>query len=200
MGREKLLKKVKQYGVIKTIIGILSLLLSIFLIFAIMVDEFHPIVFVFVLMLISSIPLVYFGINELKPEKSKFLKENPEFLELADDLYNTTVFENDFIIISKNAIAVKNNIKKIANVNDVLIVYESINKTNGITTSHTVNMGLRNGKTYSVNVYARKRETKDDLVLTIQHYCPNSRAGYSAENMEYWRNEKAEYKMKKKQK
>lgn len=46
-----------------------------------------------------------------------------------------------------------------------------------------------------INVYARKRDTKDDLLLTISNYCPNARIGYSPENMSYVNEKRKEYKM-----
>lgn len=78
--------------------------------------------------------------------------------------------------------------------NDVLAVYESIYRVNGIVGEHAVKLELRNGKTIPINVYARKKGTADTLILIISKYCPNAQMGCSQETLSYLREERAKYK------
>ena len=194
MGREKLLKKLKSTGTMLLIVGVIVALLGLFMTFVMLTDGFHPAVILFLLILVAGGAFIWFGADYIKGENSKFVKNTPNILELADDISDNVVFENDFIIISNKAIAVKKNIMKISALEDVLGIYERIQRTNGIVTSHMVNLELRNGKTIAINVYARKRETKDNLVLTISNYCPNAMVGYTGEMLSYVATQRKEYK------
>ena len=75
-----------------------------------------------------------------------------------------------------------------------MALYDHITRTNGIVTEHTVQLSSIDGRDLQINVYARKRDTKDDLLLTISNYCPNARIGYSPENMSYVNEKRKEYK------
>ena len=127
---------------------------------AFIIDGLNPILIAFIIMLICGIIFIYNGVDYLKKENSKFIKKHPEILELADDLDINKVY-------------------------DVLGIYESIQRTNGIVTSHIIRLELRDGRCVTINVYAKKRETKDNLVLTISNYCHNAKVGYSNETLSY---------------
>lgn len=194
MGREKLLKKIKSRGIAMLVLGIILVLIGGLLSLTILLVEIHPIVIAFLLFVLAGIALIYLGVDYLKGEKSSFIKKRSNIMELADDIENNLVFENKFIVISNKAIANKKDITRIAALNDVLAIYERIYRTNGIVTSHIVNLELRDGRSISINVYARKKDTKDNLVLTISKYCPNAKVGYSGEMLSYLREQRKEYK------
>ena len=190
MGRTRLIKKLKSKGIIFLIAGIIISLISTLMSVAFIIDGPNPILIAFIIMLICGIIFIYNGVDYLKKENSKFIKKHPEILELADDLDINKVYEDNFIIISNKAIS------KVAALDDVLGTYESIQRTNGIVTSHIIRLELRDGRCVTINVYAKKRETKDNLVLTISNYCHNAKVGYSNETLSYIKEQRKEYKEK----
>ncbi len=194
MGREKFLKSLNKIGNTFIGLGIFIGLISIFMILIFITDGFSMPIFMFLIMLVFAIIFFVKGLDYKKGENSKYVQKYPNVLELADSLDNI-VFENDFIIISDKAIADKKNYRNIIALNDVLAIYEHITRTNGIVTAHTVQLSSIDGRDFQINVYARKRDTKDDLLLTISNYCPNARVGYSPENMSYVNEKRKEYKM-----
>lgn len=194
MGREKFLKSLNKIGNTFIGLGIFIGLISIFMILIFITDGFSVPIFMFLIMLVFAIIFFVKGLDYKKGENSKYVQKYPNVLELADSLDNI-VFENDFIIISDKAIADKKNYRNIIALNDVLAIYEHITRTNGIVTAHTVQLSSIDGRDFQINVYARKRDTKDDLLLTISNYCPNARVGYSPENMSYVNEKRKEYKM-----
>lgn len=193
MGREKFLKSLNKIGNTFIGLGIFIGLISIFMILIFITDGFSMPIFMFLIMLVFAIIFFVKGLDYKKGENSKYVQKYPNVLELADSLDNI-VFENDFIIISDKAIADKKNYRNIIALNDVLAIYEHITRTNGIVTAHTVQLSSIDGRDFQINVYARKRDTKDDLLLTISNYCPNARIGYSPENMSYVNEKRKEYK------
>ena len=193
MGREKFLKSLNKIGNTFIGLGIFIGLISIFMILIFITDGFSMPIFMFLIMLVFAIIFFVKGLDYKKGENSKYVQKYPNVLELADSLDNI-VFENDFIIISDKAIADKKNYRNIIALNDVLAIYEHITRTNGIVTAHTVQLCAIDGRDLQINVYARKRETKDDLVLTISNYCPNAKVGYSPETREYVNEKRKAYK------
>lgn len=193
MGREKFLKSLNKIGNTFIGLGIFIGLISIFMILIFITDGFSMPIFMFLIMLVFAIIFFVKGLDYKKGENSKYVQKYPNVLELADSLDNI-VFENDFIIISDKAIADKKNYRNIIALKDVLAIYEHITRTNGIVTAHTVQLSSIDGRDLQINVYARKRDTKDDLLLTISNYCPNARIGYSPENMSYVNEKRKEYK------
>ena len=81
-------------------------------------------------------------------------------------------------------------------VSGTMDLYEFDTSTNGIVTSHIIRLELRDGRCVTINVYAKKRETKDNLVLTISNYCHNAKVGYSNETLSYIKEQRKEYKEK----
>lgn len=160
MGRTRLIKKLKSKGIIFLIAGIIISLISTLMSVAFIIDGPNPILIAFIIMLICGIIFIYNGVDYLKKENSKFIKKHPEILELADDLDINKVYEDNFIIISNKAISPKKDITKVAALDDVLGIYESIQRTNGIVTSHIIRLELRDGRCVTINVYAKKEKLK----------------------------------------
>lgn len=194
MGREKLIKKLKSRGRLLLILGIILMLLGALLSLAILVDGFHPVFFIFLFVLACGILMMYFGINNMKGINSNFVKKNPYILDLVDDLFQNTLYEDNLVIISNRAIAPKKNLLGVSDINDVVGIYESSNTTNGIKTSHVINLFLRNGKSVLINIYGRKNETKDNLMLVLSNYCKNAMIGYTSETLAYIKEQRMQYK------
>ena len=194
MGSKKVLKKLKKKGIALLFCGILMILCGAFLCTVYTEKKDSTIIIFAVGMFACGGILSYFGIDYLKGKGSRYAKKNPKIFELADDLVNNPVYQDDFVVISGRAIAPKKDFSAVADLEDVLAIYESIQRTNGIVTSHTVKLELINGRAMNISVYARKKATKDNILLTIAHYCPNAAVGYSAEAMEYVRAKRRAYK------
>ena len=114
---------------------------------------------------ISLIGFMYIG-----GEKSLYVKRRPDIFELAEDLIQNTIFKNYYFIISTKAIAVRYDISRIANRNDVVCIrgcsYLSRWQRPGIY------LNLNNHK--HVHIYGIPDEKiMKDLIITISNYCPN---------------------------
>ena len=193
MGREKFLKQLSKIGSTFIGLGIFVGLISLFMTLIFITDGFSIPLLIFIVLLVLAIVFIVKGVDYKKGENSKYVMKYPNLLELADSLSNP-VFENDFVVISDKAIADKKNYRNIVALDDVLAIYEHITRTNGIVTAHTVQLCAIDGRDIQINVYARKRDTKDDLVLTISNYCPNAKVGYSLETREYVNEKRKAYK------
>lgn len=124
-----------------------------------------------------------------------YLKKRPEVVKLAKEMDEGLVYEDDFIMVSGNSICAKKNpCFNIARIEDVVLLYESIQRMNGIVTSHLIVFQLISGKSISVSVYAKNKATKNDILLTISHFCPNARVGYTNENLTYLQEVRKQYK------
>lgn len=194
MGREKFLKCLSKTGNIFIGLGVFLGLVSLFMTLIFITDGFSVPLLIFMGFLVAGVFFIVRGADYKKGENSKYAKKYPYLLELADSLDNP-VFENDFVVISEKAIADKKNYRNIVALEEVLAIYENITRTNGIVTSHTVQLCAIDGRDLQINVFARKRETKDDLVLTISNFCPNARVGYSPETWEYVNEKRKAYKL-----
>lgn len=194
MGREKLFKQLRKTGNILMGLGIFLVVICSFMTLIFLTDGFSVPLLIFMAFLAVGVFIIIKGLDFKKGENSKYVMKYPYLLELADSLDNP-VFENDFIIVSDKAIADKKNYRSIVALEDVLAVYEHITRTNGIVTQHTVQLCAIDGRDLQINVFARKRDTKDDLVLTISNFCPNARVGYSPETWEYVNEKRKAYKL-----
>lgn len=193
MGRELLIKKLKSKGTLLLVVGMLMAVFSLFM-SILMFGEVVIAGIIFLILTAIGVGLSIYGFDFTKGGNSKYVKKTPNILELADDIYENKVYEDNFITISKRAIAKKRDITSVTDLNDVLGIYEHIQRTNGIVTSHIVKLELRNGSVIGINVYARKKDTKDNLVLTISNYCPNAMVGYTGEMLNYLKKERKAYK------
>lgn len=195
MNRETLLNRLRKNGntffVLGIVLGVFSFLMTLVFISGGLIVP----LLIFLVFLALSVWGIIIGLDYKKGESSKYVKKRPGILELADSFSNT-VYENDFIIVSDKAVVDKKNYLNIVALDDVLAVYESIMRTNGIVSSHTITLCPINGRDLGINVLAKKREVTDDLLLTIAHFCPNAKVGYSGETLEYVEAKRKEYKEK----
>ena len=74
-------------------------------------------------------------------------------------------------------------------------IYERIEKQNFITVSHVIKLELRNGKSLDINVYAWKKNTREDIMLVISHFCPNAMLGHTMDMLTYVEAQRKAYKM-----
>lgn len=194
MGREILIKDLKAKGKLCLIIGIIFLLVCLFMIAIFIPDGFHPAILCFSIISIVPIMFIYFGIDYFKGINSRYIKKRPNILNDVDELFKNAIYNDDFVVISDKLIASKTDLVSVAKVDDVLVIYENIQRMNGIVVSHEVRLELRNGKAIVVNVYAKGKEKTENVVLTISNYCPNAMVGYTSEAMKYLHEQRQLYK------
>lgn len=194
MGKKILEKQLRKNGLMFIIVGGLLSLFFLFMILILIIGGIVEGALIFGLLLVAPIVMLYFGIDYMKGVNSRKIKKNPKIIELVNDLYDHTIFENDFVIISERAIAPKNLVIRVSARTDILGIYENIQRVNGIVTSHMIILEKRDGLPISINVYAKKQQTKDNLLLTISNYCPNAKVGYTSEMLNYVKEERKKYK------
>ena len=89
--------------------------------------------------------LIYY----LDPTKNPEINEYGDIEELEDiveEIFNSVIYDDNHIIISKNYIAPKNSYKNIINLDNVINAYQYIRKTNGLVTSRELVVIDINGK------------------------------------------------------
>ncbi len=194
MGSKKVIKRLRVKGTLFILTALLLILTGGFLLSLHPEEDLMTAFILAIAMIVGGAVLLFFGVDNWKGKNSRYVKKNPGMLEMADDLLETTVYQDKFVIISKKAIAAKKDLATVAALDDVLAVYEYVHRTNGMADNRAIKLELINGRTVSIGIYGRKKATKDNLMLTISHYCPNAALGYSGEIMDYVRTKRKEYR------
>lgn len=194
--KEKYLKRMRTQGLTMIIVGALVILIGAVLLAANLTGLVVPLLIIGIFMAVSGALMLVFGILRIK-KGATAMEQDPELAELLDSL-DFPLYTDRFVMISEKAIAPAKKPEQLARTADVLGIYERIQSQNGIPVSHTLNLELRTGKTIVLNIYAKKRATKDDLMLTVKSYCPNAMTGYSSEMLSYVKQERKKYAAEKK--
>lgn len=189
MGRELVLKKIKSHGKKTVAGGILIMLLGLFMVFVFFATDDGAEVFAILSLLLFAFGLVslILGIKTAgNPEKSGFIKRNPELLRQADELYSDIVYEDDFIMFSHRVIANKKQITQMAYLEDIYLIYRRTQSMNLIPTANELVLANRNEKSdMTINIYAKGKNTRDNLFRILSDICPNARFGWTPENLQY---------------
>lgn len=115
-GEELLAKQLRSDYLFIMIMGIPLLIIGcIFLLIFIMYFFYEGkfdyriiiLVFVFSFVTLFGLSLVYIGIRNSKIEHNFTIKKYPEIINLVEDLYTNTIFENHDVIVSNKALAPK---------------------------------------------------------------------------------------------
>lgn len=198
MGSELVLKKIKKGAVCCIIWGVILTVLGAFLSFCFLVtgdsDEFWFLYLVFAIAFVCGILLLNTGTKNIKhPEKSKTIKNNPDLLSQADELFINTKYEDKFIMLSDRVIANKKNITQMSYLDDVFLMYVHKTSYNFIPSSKEIYIETATGR-IAINVYGRTKATMDELAGRICELCPNAGVGYTPENLQYLAYKREEYK------
>lgn len=189
MGRELVLKKIKSHGKKTVAGGILIMLLGLFMVFVFFATDDGAELFAILSLLLFAFGLVslILGIKTaVNPEKSGFIKNNPDLLKQADELYFNIVYEDKYIIISNRVIANKKQITQMAYLEDIYLIYQRTQSMNLIPTANELVLENRNKKnSMTINIYAKGKNTRDDLFRILSNACPNARLGWTPENLQY---------------
>lgn len=195
MGREKVLKKIKNSGIWMTIFGALFTGFTLLSIIAFAIDgSIAEYIFVMLFILALGVPMLIFGIRNLRnPMKHGMFKRNPFLLDQVDNMVANKIYEDKFIMLSDRCIANKKTITEIAYLEHVFLVYIQKQRTNFIPTGKILLICTATGN-IGINIYGVKKATIDELASKISKVCPNARFGYNNEGLAYLNQMKQIYK------
>ena len=95
-------------------------------------------------------------------------------------------YEDKFMIISDRVLASKKNITQMCWLEDVYLVYQHTQSMNFISYVNELIIGNKRKKNrISISVYCRGKNTVMNIMQLLSQCCPNSRFGYTPENMAY---------------
>lgn len=188
MGREYVFKSIKKSGRVCLIIGIIFMVFFGLMCFAMYADEGELItVILFAAFAILGLALVIYGLRTLlHPEKATCFKNNPQLLQMADQVYTHILYEDQFVLISDKVLANKKQPLQMTWLWDVYLIYLHTTSTNFIPTGSEYVIVSRNPKNqFTINVYAKGKKGKQNLLNILAQACPNARFGYSDEGFAY---------------
>ena len=121
-----------------------------------------------------------------RPAMHKSIRENPNIPDILDEAYANRIEDNNIYFYSAKSLVLKKTMTVPIVFSDVLLIYESVHKTNGIKdgNSYIVNTLKR---TVNINVYGLGKQKKQELLKVFAERCPQARFGYTPENLEYVR-------------
>lgn len=185
MGKEVIFKKIIAKGGFVLGMGIVLILAGAIMAFMMFVAEEVGAGVFFALIFAAGVALFIMGLrNMICPEKSAFIKNNPELLVQAEQLYSNIVYQDDFVIISDKVIANKKSPLQMAYLEDVYLVYQHTASMNGISTANELVLETKNKKnTLRISVYAKGKQTRSDLFTLLASYCPNAYFGWTQEGL-----------------
>lgn len=189
MGRDIVLKKIKSHGLLMIIFGspiaMISILIA--LMFFIMGDGLEILAVLFLLLFLLGLLLLVMGIRcVISPEKSLYIKNNPDLLIQADQLYSNIIYEDKYIIVSDKVIANRKKILQMAYLEDIYLIYQHTMSMNFIRYTNELVLENRNKKNnMTINVYAKGKKAREDLFQLLSQVCPNARFGWTSDGLAY---------------
>lgn len=199
MGRKKVIKALHARALLVIILGGILFLGMGFLTFACLIAEgvIGLAIFTGISTCIGLLFLIL-GIWIWNPKNTPFFKSNPELFEQVDELFSNIVYEDDFIICSNKTIANKKHLLNIAWFDEILGIHERKSTYNSILTvdRHLV-LVTKKGQ-IQISIYARKRDTVENLMQKISELAPKARIGWSPENNSYYNQVQTNYKNRRK--
>ena len=168
-GIELLSKQVKSdyfgimiMGIPLIIIGCVFLLIFIMSLFYGGSWDYRIIILVFVFSFVTlfGLSLVYIGIRNSKIQHNFTIKKYPEIINLVEDLYTNTIFENHDVIVSNKALAPKLHLTGAIYRMDVY--YIDIGEMSAVL------------KTKNRKIYFLYSNSKTECKKILKEYCPNA--------------------------
>lgn len=194
-GSQFVLNKIRSGGKKMIAFGIpfllLGLVLTTALVIAYLEDEGDP-VYIFLaivtfLMVVEGLAFIIMGAKRVSnPERSVYIRNNPDLLRQADQLYSNVVYEDKFVILSNYVIANKKHPTQMAYLQDIYLIYRHTASMNFIRYINELVLENRNKKnSMRINTYAKSGADKDRLTQLLAQACPNARFGWNKENLAY---------------
>ncbi len=168
-GEELLAKQLRSDYLFIMIMGIPLLIIGcIFLLIFIMYFFYEGkfdyriiiLVFVFSFVTLFGLSLVYISIRNSKIEHNFTIKKYPEIINLVEDLYTNTIFENHDVIVSNKALAPKLHLTGAIYRMDVY--YIDIGEMSAVL------------KTKNRKIYLLYSNSKTECMKILKEYCPNA--------------------------
>ena len=168
-GEELLAKQLRSDYLFIMIMGIPLLIIGcIFLLIFIMYFFYEGkfdyriiiLVFVFSFVTLFGLSLVYISIRNSKIEHNFTIKKYPEIINLVEDLYTNTIFENHDVIVSNKALAPKLHLTGVIYRMDVY--YIDIGEMSAVL------------KTKNRKIYFLYSNSKTECKKILKEYCPNA--------------------------
>ena len=102
MGRDIVLAKIKKGGITAVVGGAVLMLIFGLITIGVMsdnADDGMGMIILFGLFALLGIVFIIIGIrNIVRPEKTGYLKNNPQLLEMADQLYSHIIYEDQYVL------------------------------------------------------------------------------------------------------
>lgn len=117
-------------------------------------------VFVFSFLTLFGLSFIYIGIRNSKIEHNFVIKKHPEIIDLVEDLYTNTIFENHDVIVSDKAIAPK--LHLIGAIRRMDVYYIDIGEMSAVL------------KTNNRKIYLLYSNSKTECKKILKEYCPNA--------------------------
>lgn len=190
MGRDIVLARIKKNGIIAIVGGAFLMILFGLITIGVLTDNADDgmgMIILFGLFALLGIVFIIMGIrNIVRPEKTGYLKNNPQLLEMADQLYSHIIYEDQYVLISDKVLANKKQPTQMTWLWDVYLIYLHTTSTNFIPTGSEYIVENRMPKNrIAINVYAKGKRSKQELLNVLAQACPNARFGYSDEGLAY---------------
>ena len=138
MGRDIVLAKIKKGGITAVVGGAVLMLIFGLITIGVMsdnADDGMGMIILFGLFALLGIVFIIIGIrNIVRPEKTGYLKNNPQLLEMADQLYSHIIYEDQYVLISDKVLANKKQPTQMTWLWDVYLIYLHTTSTNFIPT------------------------------------------------------------------
>lgn len=198
MGRKKVIKEIHARALLLIILGGISFLGMGFLAFACLITEEIGMGIITGIATCLGLLLLILGIRIWNPKNSPIFKCNPELFKQVDELFSNIVYEDNFIICSNKTIANKKHLLNIAWFDEILGIHEKKSTYNSIITYERHLVLVTKKGQIQINIYARKRNTVDNLIQTISKFVPKARIGWSPENTSYYNQVQKDYKERRK--
>lgn len=192
MGRDIVIAKIKKGGIVGIVGGAFLMVLFGLIAIGVLTDDADDgigVVIAIGIFILMGVVFIIMGIrNIVCPEKTRFLKNNPQLLEMADQLYSHIIYEDQYVLISDKVLANKKQPTQMTWLWDVYLIYLHTTSTNFIPTGSEYVIENRFPKNrVAINVLARGKKSKQELLNVLAQACPNARFGYSDEGLAYLR-------------
>lgn len=202
MGRKKVIKEIHARALLVIILGGILFLGAGFFTFCFLItgeigEAIGLVIFLGIFTCVGLLFLIL-GITQWNPKNTPFLKSNPELFKQVDELFSNIVYEDDFIICSNKTIANKKHLLNIAQFDEILGIHEKKSTYNSILTLERHLILVTKKGQIQINIYARKRDTVENLIQKISELAPKARIGWSIENNSYYNQIQTDYKKRRK--
>lgn len=187
-GSDILIEKIRSDGTRFITGGTLLALLGALLVWLAVTADDADVAFIWlfaIILLVSGIAMFVSGIQRRnRPENSKIIRKNPALPAMADELFADMIYEDKFVKISNRIIANQKNITQMTYTNEIFLIYISKQSYNFVPTSKELIIETARGR-LNLNIYGRTKNTVNELVNMICQLSPNTRVGYTNENLQY---------------